>query len=392
MKRILIRFIVLLKDTFYKIKREIAYASCKVDAKTILFDSFAGKFFNDNPFAIFEGLYQQDDYTLVYALKDEQTISEFKQKYPKAMVVKHHSFKHFQMLKIAKLWIFNYKSPHYFKKLKTTNYLQTWHGIPLKKLGCDLEPSQKYYYRSLQTYQQMIQSYIDEGHKCDYFIVPSLYATKHLQSAFQLNDDQLLQTLYPRNLKLVNYQDNDIVKIKNDLKIPLDKKIILYAPTWRDDTSSLFKGYLQNYVLDFNHLTKALGDDYYILYRPHYLIKDQEDLSQYKQVIDVANYADIADLYLIADCLITDYSSVYFDYAILKRPMYFYMPDLANYQDNLRGFYIDINQDLPNDYHTNQDDLVQAIKDEKINETKFNEFFAKNIYYNYNLNISNMVK
>ncbi|WP_423363582.1 CDP-glycerol glycerophosphotransferase family protein [Mycoplasma sp. P36-A1] len=392
MKRLLIRTIVFLKNNYYKIKCFIAYLLTKTDSNTILFESYAGKYYNDNPYAIFKELTKSNKYNLVFALKNNDDIENFQRLYPNCLVVKSHSFKHFKMLKQAKLWVFNYKSPSYFKKAKQTYFLQTWHGIPLKKLGCDIEKTNNYFYRSLQTYQQMIDSYIDEGAKCDYFISPSDYATKHLVSAFKLNENKIIKTMYPRNLDILNFDVEDIINFKKMHNIAEAKKIILYAPTYRDNNKSLIAGYSNNGLIDLDKFSKLLNKEFVVLYKPHYLIKNNVDLSKYSNIIDVSNYQDIAQLYPIADILITDYSSVYFDYALLKRPIYFYMPDLSNYKDELRGFYININNDLPNDYHISLSKLCYDINNSQLNYIKYNKFYEKNKYYQYDLDIDKLLK
>lgn len=91
-----------------------------------------------------------------------------------------------------------------------------------------------------------------------------------------------------------------------------------------------------------------LGDSYIVLFKPHYLIVNTFDMSQVKDfVYEIDAKADIAPLYPLADLLITDYSSVFFDYAILKRPIYFYMYDIESYANELRGFYFDLYETLP---------------------------------------------
>lgn len=229
----------------------------------------------------------------------------------------------------------------------------------------------------------MAQSYTDEGKKVNYFLTPSPYALQHLKSAFRLSEKQILKFDYPRNELLYNYNKDDIQKIKNNLKLPLDKKIILYAPTWRDQSYSLVSGYkTKDFLLDLNKLDN-LSDEYIILYRPHYLITDRLGKLA-ANVYDVRDYQNSSELYIISDILVTDYSSVYFDYSLLKRPIYFYMKDVEVYQQQLRGFYIDINEDLPNDYYTDQDKLISAINKQTINKKKWHHFYEYNKTYPLN--------
>ena len=108
---------------------------------------------------------------------------------------------------------------------------------------------------------------------------------------------------------------------------------------------------------------EELGDDYVILLRMHYLIANQIDIKGYEDfAIDVSNYNNVSDLYLVSDCLITDYSSVMFDYGILKRPQIFFAYDLEKYEGELRGFYLDYMKDLPGPITTESDELIHQLK------------------------------
>lgn len=380
MKLFLIRLLAQIRDFYYSLKGFVTFF-VKVDPNLILFSSYSGTKFNDNPFEIFEYLDKNEyDYTLVYAFRSRGMVRAFNKAYPQHLAIRYNSLQHYYYLNKAGYWIFNYKTPSYFKKKPETIFLQTWHGIPLKKLGNDIDNLKQTFYRSQQTYKQMAQSYTDEGKKIDYFLMPSPYALKHLQSAFKLPDKKLLKYEYPRNELLYNYSKKDVNKLKADLKLPSNKKIILYAPTWRDDNYSLLTGYrAKDFLLDFSQLEK-LSSKYIILYRPHYLI-DNPISSLPKNVYDVSTYPDSSELYIISDILVTDYSSVYFDYALLKRPIYFYMKDLNLYQNQLRGFYIDIDKDLPNDYYTDQAKLIEDINHKHVNKRKYDHFYRHNKPY-----------
>ena len=114
--------------------------------------------------------------------------------------------------------------------------------------------------------------------------------------------------------------------------------------------------------LELDKLQKALGDEYILLVRTHYFISDNLDLSKYKGfAFDVSKYDDIAELYLISDILITDYSSVFFDFANLKRPILYYTYDLDKYENVLRGFYIDIHSEVPGPLLKTTDEIIDAI-------------------------------
>ena len=223
----------------------------------------------------------------------------------------------------------------------------------------------------------MHETYAQDVKKYNYMISPSAFTTEVFQSAFRVNRERLIETGYPRNDFLTNYTKEDVLKIKNKYHIPLDKKVLLYAPTWRDN-SYVTKGYTFKLEVDFGKWQEALGDEYVVVFKPHYLIVNDFDIDQYQGfVYFIEANEDISNLYIISDALVTDYSSVFFDYAILKRPIYFYMYDLVHYRDELRGFYLDIYHDLPGDIIEDENQLLVEIKkgyDFKRLET-FNEKF-----------------
>ena len=150
---------------------------------------------------------------------------------------------------------------------------------------------------------------------------------------------------------------------KKKLGLPLDKKIILYAPTWRDNEYSVKGKYKFVSKLDFDKAQKELSDEYIFIVKYHYLVSDKIDWSPYKGFVYTFDETkDIAWLYLVSDMMITDYSSVMFDYSLLKRPMLFFAYDLENYKENLRGFYFDFVEEAPGPISKNTDQLIQDIK------------------------------
>jgi len=152
-------------------------------------------------------------------------------------------------------------------------------------------------------------------------------------------------------------------RLKIEAGLPLDKKIVLYAPTWRDNDYYDIGRYKFKIQLDMDKLQKQLGDEYIILFRFHYLVAENLDLSPFKGfAYDFSRYEDIRNLYLMADLLITDYSSVFFDFAILKKPILFYVYDIETYRDQLRGFYFDFEEKAPGPLVKTTDEVIDAIR------------------------------
>ncbi len=263
----------------------------------------------------------------------------------------------------AKYWIFNYRAlDHQFPK-KNQIFIQCWHGTPLKRLGCDLEYSDN----AMNSLKEIRKKYALDAKKITYFLSPNSFSTEKFISAWNLKkfkkENSIVEEGYPRDDILSTYKEEDVKKIKEKFNIKnTKKKIILYAPTWRDNSHQSEIGYTYQVAVDFDKLRESLEKDYIILFRAHYLVKSSFDFKKYDGfVYDVSDYDDINELYIISDMLITDYSSVFFDYAILKKPIILYMYDLEEYRDKLRGFYLSLSS-LPFPIAKNEQELLREIK------------------------------
>jgi CDP-glycerol glycerophosphotransferase len=198
-------------------------------------------------------------------------------------------------------------------------------------------------------------------------------------------DVEILELGYPRNDILFFPDEERMRRTRHRLGISEDdkRKLVLYAPTWRDNQHQTGVGYTYDLNVNFDKWRRKLGENYIILFRAHYFIANSFDFSAYDDFVkDASIIDDINDLYVIADLLITDYSSVFFDYADLKRPMLFYMYDLEEYQGKMRDFYIDLNT-LPGDIVTEEEELL-----EKISQMDYENFYDEryrkfNETYNY---------
>ncbi len=360
------------------------YNQMDINEKLIIFESFMGRSYTDTPKAMYEYMInsgQFDDYTFVWAFKKP----EEKAKYftdSKTKLVKWGSDEYYKYYATAKYWVSNSMVPIHVEKRPGQIYVQTWHGTPLKKLRYDIEVSGSV----LNDVDDIRKRNDQDACRFDYFISPSPFASEKFTSAFNLKglnkEGIIIEEGYPRNDFLFNYTEKDVLGIKENLNLPDDKKIILYAPTFRDDQHKSGVGYTYNLELDFDKLQKEIGSDYIILFRTHYFVSNMFDFNKYEGFIyDVSSYDDINHLYVISDLLITDYSSVFFDYANLNRPILFYMYDLDNYQNNLRDFYISLDE-LPMPIIKKEDELIRAIqsveddfKDYKVRYAQFNKKF-----------------
>ena len=350
------------------------YNKQPIKENQIIFISFLGKYYSDSPKYLYEYLYNnfKDDFEFVWVLNDKNVEIPGNPK-----IVKRFSLEYYKEVARSKYWVINGRQAARLHKRPEQRILSTWHGTPLKRLGLDIG-------NIYSMNPNIKKSYIDVGKQWDFLISPNRYTTNVLKSSFAYERD-ILETGYPRNDILYNANEEYVNKIKNNLNIPKDKKVILYAPTWRDD-EYLDVGQIKfELKLELDKLQRELSDEYIVLVRTHYFIANKLDLSPYKGfAFDVCNYDDIAELYLVSDILITDYSSVFFDFANLKRPILFYTYDLEKYESQLRGFYIDIHTEVPGPLLKTTEEVIDSIKNiDEVNKEyskKYDEFYQRFCY------------
>ncbi len=377
-------FMILLRKARFAIGRIrylFYYLTNKVDDNLIVFDAYMGRQYACSPKAIYEELKNSKKYKnfkFVWAFKNPNDYKRLKSK--KTSLVKYGSKNYYKLMSQAKYWITNSRLNEVILKKRNQVYIQCWHGTPLKKLGYDITVSGG---NAMNSVKDIRYKYKTDSKRYDYMISPSKFCTEKFASAFDIkNKEILIETGYPRNDFLINFKKTDVDRIKKELDIPKKKKVILYAPTWRDDQHSAGIGYTYQPSIDFDELKKQFGSEYVLLFRTHYFIANYIDLDKYNGfVYNVSQYDDINDLYVISDILITDYSSVFFDYANLKRPMIFYMYDYDAYKNKLRDFYIDLDE-LPGPIVRTEKELNEAIKN--IDKKKYAKEYKKfNEKYNY---------
>lgn len=335
-------------------------------------ESFFGKNYSDSPKYVYEYMQKNHPgkYRFIWVIDKKNTRIPYKHKR-----VKRFSIRYFYYLARCKYYIFNGRQPVWIKKREGNVFLQTWHGTPLKKLVFDLEDINSATPRyKKQTYKQ--------SRLWDYLIAANKYSSDIFKRCFIYNKE-MLETGYPRN-DIMHWDNKEEIadKLREKLGIPKDKKTILYAPTWRDDEYYTKGQYKFSLKLDLQLMREEMGDEYVILLRTHYFIADSIDTTGLEGfAFNFSKYDDISELYLISDYLITDYSSVFFDYANLKRPMLFFTYDLEKYRDVLRGFYIDIEEELPGPLLFTTEEIIDAFKNmNKIEDEykdKYDAFYEK---------------
>ncbi len=372
------------KAQFYNRKRMYRKfcRSEQTNDKMAVFEAFLGGSFACNPKALYLAMQKDEkykDFQFVWAVNNVEKHAYLK-KYKNTKVVKRISNAYHKSLSQAKYIIFNSGLPAYVKLRKDQIYIQTWHGTPLKRLGCDIRVSGSAKFNLKEIHRQ----YRTNGRKFTYLLSPSAFATEKLSSAFGLTKERQEQILieegYPRNDALFQYNTEQLQAFKNNLGLPADKKVILYAPTFRDNHYEFSVGFQYKGRLDFDMLREEIGGEAIVLFRAHCQIADKFDFGNYNGfVYNVSKYEDINELYAISDLLITDYSSVLFDYGNLRKPMIFYMYDLEEYQTKVRDFYLDL-EELPGSIVRKEEELASEIRNQLKNfkyDEKYRAFNQK---------------
>ena len=357
-----------------KIKKLMSYLIWKVIYKLmyifpiqndkIFYDSFMGKGYTDNPKAIYEYIVKHDNsYKHVWSLKKTNTCIP-----GNPVIVKRITLKYLYHLTTSGIQVNNSRMPNLYKKREGQIFIQTWHGTPLKKLALDMD----HVLLSGTNKKKYRESFVKDSSQWNYLIAPNEYSMNIFKRAFDFKGE-FIKTGYPRNDQLVNYKDYEVDDLKLKLGLPLDKKIILYTPTFRDQNSKGLGMYTQDFGLDLEKLSKQ--DDVVVLLRVHYLVVDRF-VNKFNNIIDFSDYDNINDLMIVSDVLLTDYSSTMFDYLLLRKPIVLNGFDVEIYRDKVRGFYLEYT-DLPADNITDVDSLLLILEDLSAYKEKHKESYDR---------------
>ncbi|MFF3768401.1 CDP-glycerol glycerophosphotransferase family protein [Streptomyces sp. NPDC001922] len=334
----------------------------------VVFESHLGKQYSDSPRAIYEEMRRQGvDFEPVWSWTGRQP-----EGFPTdATLVRRWSWPYLRALAQAEFWIDNQGFPLKLTKRPETTYIQTWHGSALKRMGFD-EPRYKLLNRSGQEgYQRVLDRF-------DHFLIRSEHDVRTLARAYRLKDEVLLRTGYPRNDPLVAARAREETTgvrergpLAAELGIPEGRQVLLFAPTFRSGPGGRVRAF--ELPFDVEEFARRFGDRCTLLIRSHYLNHVVLPPSVRGTVLDVTGHHDITPLLMLADGLITDYSSVLFDYALLDRPMLFYVHDWDEYAGESRGTYFDLLEQAPGPVVRTEEALFAAVAALKSADTEYAE-------------------
>jgi CDP-glycerol glycerophosphotransferase len=313
----------------------------------IVYNSFHGRY-SDNPRALYERLRGRPGLDHVW-LADPAHHGGFPRE---AVTVDINGPGARQALEAADLVIASTHTEVDWDKQPGTRYLQTWHGTPLKRIHHDVlwAPEGRLDYLDLDVA------------KWDLLLSPNEVSTPRLRKAFGY-DGEVLESGYPRNDLLSSPAlDEAGPRVRHQLGIDDGVTTVLYAPTWRDNEVLLDPTAEVPLALDPAAFAAALGEQHALLVRSHNMATGRSRVAATPGVHDVSYHPDINELYAAADVLVTDYSSVMFDYAITGRPIVFYPYDLERYRDSIRGFYFELDaEDAPGPIVRSQPELLETL-------------------------------
>lgn len=304
----------------------------KSDDKLILFVSFGGKKFDDSPKVIYDSMINDvrfKDYKFAWAfINPDEFDLDIGEK------IKIDTWTYYKTALKARCWITNSAIERGLKfKGKNTFYLNTWHGTPIKKMGLDIDSENKSFKSSVSM------------KAVDVMLAQGSYEVDIFSRVFGIKKENFLLCGLPRNDTLSNATIEQKKEYKRKLGLPEDKKVILYAPTYREyKRDKNFNCYIAP-PINFEKWENSLSDDWIVLFRAHYEVGKILNVSNSEFVIDVSQYDNLNELMIASDILISDYSSVFFDYCIQDKPMICFAYDYSEYSVK-RGMYFDIRKEL----------------------------------------------
>ncbi|WP_172635072.1 CDP-glycerol glycerophosphotransferase family protein [Sphaerochaeta pleomorpha] len=338
----------------------LVHAMLPLNPRKVVFCSFSGGSYSDNPKAISEHLHVMDpSIEQIWLFNNPEQKRTLVPSYLK--IAKRWSLRAVYELATARIWVFNDTQPYWAYKGKNQIYIQTWHGDRgFKKILNDCNPRSK-------------KNQLPETTTCDLTLAGSDFAESVFRSAFRYTGE-ILKTGTPRNDKLVHIDKESVNQTKRMLSFDPEVKYILYAPTLRRKaTHSKENQEVQEFdmIAVLDALEHSTGVKWNMLVRAHNKVIGLGGIPESTRIINVSSHEDMADLLQIADILITDYSSSAGDFALTKRPLILFQDDRESYLAHDRAFYFDLDNS-PFWIAQTQAELISILKDLPHRDSKEN--------------------
>ena len=319
----------------------------RVKKNRILFMSFGGQKYDDSPKELYERMKSDTffaGYEFIWGFTRPDKFDIGCKK------IKVDTIRFYIIALSCKIWINNSSVERGLKlKRNKTIEINTWHGTPLKKMGADIVNYKGYRSKARRRKGKTI------------YCSQSDYDREIFIRLFNTEKENILLSDLPRNDSLLSYSEEQKALIRKQVGIPNDKKIILYAPTFREYERDKFNSCYIKPPITIEKWKSKLSSDYVLLLRAHYEVVNVLGLEDDGFVYNVSKYPCLNDLIAISDMLISDYSSIYFDYAITEKPMLNFSYDLEEYE-KFRGLYLDMNEIMPCNVNYTEDTLLAEIQ------------------------------
>ncbi|MCI9565022.1 MAG: hypothetical protein HFG30_03315 [Eubacterium sp.] len=355
-------------------KQYYSYLAIPIQKNYVFYEAFSGLGILDNPRAVFLQLLEDnsfENFTHIWSIADmdmaKDNLKEF-ENLPNVKFVKRESEEYYRYLASSKYLVSNSTFGYFFTKRPEQIYINTWHGVPTKYMGYDHTVERVENARG-PARNFLAADYIVSANK---FMTEVMYRNSYkLDGLFQ---GKILETGHPRSDLLINADSEKVYTKLRNVGLKTDKKIILYAPTWK---GTLYNQ-LEYDVTEFKETIKKFSDnidqtEYRIYLRVHYfLYKILADDPELKEIL-VPFTIDTNELLSVVDILISDYSSIFFDFLITKRPMIFYVPDLKEYESG-RGLYVPTDT-LPGLVSCSLDEVASSLDVICKNREEYLEFY-----------------
>ncbi|MGG0658305.1 CDP-glycerol glycerophosphotransferase family protein [Rummeliibacillus pycnus] len=335
------------------------YDTLPIVDHSILYEVRDGQSVTDSPFAVFKYILEHDTektYHHIWAIQPSEELEKVIAPYrelPNVTFVERNSDDYLKWLAQAQYLLNNSTFQSFFVPRPEQTYINTWHGTPLKYMGYDIpgNPSGS---------QNVVRNFLN----ADYIISPNAHSTNLFSNAFRLDgiyEGSILEMGYPRNDLTMNSKREDIIAQLNQqgLTVSSNEKIVLYSPTWKGTDTNNADDNMKQIIREMDYLAEQIGPSYHVLMKVHPFLYDVATNYPEAQSRLVSDKMDMNELLSIVDVLITDYSSVFFDYLVTDKPILFYAWDKDLYSQN-RGMYLD-EKELPGPIYEHIGDVANAI-------------------------------
>lgn len=343
-----------------RVNKNAYYLDCirlhKVNEKAILLESYHGVNFTGNAYALFRKIIDAyPEYKCYIGIKDidDPMIQWIKKHFPKKNyeVVKYESKHYLKLLATCKYLVNDTSFMPYFTKRDEQVYLNTWHGTPLKTLGLDIKGAGFNEHKNIQK----------NLFTADKLAMPNLFTAEKLIQSHDLDGILNAEVANLGNARVDRTLNSRPKDIKEKYNLEKNKKIVLFAPTWKKSEEETTEEDIKELLSLTTRVQKRMGDDYHVYLKSHYFIYNKMKEMSFENHL-IPNWVDSNELLAAVDQLITDYSSIFFDFLPLQRPIHFYMPDKEEYEQN-RGFYLELNG-LPGRISQSVEELFDSVTTE----------------------------